>query len=107
MARTIQRFKYEGHPELARPLGALLVRMSVEFLGQAPMAVVPLPLHSARYRERGYDQAALLAVEIARLTKRTLRDDALERTRATTRQVGQTDEERAANVAERSRRRRR
>jgi ComF family protein len=99
VARAVQRFKYEGHPELARPLGALLVARSTEFLRGAPEAVVPLPLHAARYRERGYDQTALLAVEVAKLTRRALRDDALARARATSRQVGHTDEERAANVA--------
>ena len=99
VARAIQRFKYEGHPELARPLGALLVRTSAAFLAAAPEAVVPLPLHATRYRERGYDQTALLAVEVARLGKRELRDDALKRVKPTSRQVGQSDEERAANVA--------
>ncbi len=99
VARAVQRFKYEGHPELARPLGALLVARSVEFLSQAPRFVVPLPLHAARYRERGYDQTALLAVEVAKAGKLSLRDDALTRVRATSRQVGQSDDERAANVA--------
>jgi ComF family protein len=100
VARAIQRFKYEGHPELARPLGALLVERSREFLASAPGAVVPLPLHASRYRERGFDQTALLAVEVARLGKRELRDAWLVRVRATTRQVGQSDDERAANVAD-------
>lgn len=99
VARAVQRFKYEGHPELARPLGALLAVASKDFLAQAPALLVPLPLHAARYRERGYDQTTLLAVEVAKLTKRTLRDDALTRTKATARQVGQDDDERAANVA--------
>lgn len=99
VARAIQRFKYEGHPELARPLGALLLVRSKGFLAEAPNLVVPLPLHAARYRERGYDQTALLAVEVARAGGRTLRDDALTRVKPTARQVGQTDEERAANVA--------
>lgn len=99
VARAVQRFKYEGHPELARPLGALLVSRSLDFLAQAPEVVVPLPLHAARYRERGYDQTALLAVEVAKAGKRKLQDDALTRVNATSRQVGQSDDERAANVA--------
>ncbi len=99
VARAIHRFKYEGHPELARPLGSMLVLGSTVFLKKAPDLVVPIPLHSARYRERGYDQTALLAVEVARLGKRTLHDEALTRVRATSRQVDQSDEEREANVA--------
>lgn len=99
MARAIERFKYEGHPELARPLGSMLVARSSIFLGQAPRLVVPIPLHAARYRERGYDQTALLAVEVARAAKLELRDQALTRVKPTSRQVGQSDEEREANVA--------
>lgn len=99
VARAIQRFKYEGHPELARPLGTMLVAGSKAFLATAPELVVPLPLHAARYRERGYDQTALLAVELARASQRVLRDDALTRVKATARQVGQDDDARAANVA--------
>ena len=99
VARAIQRFKYEGHPELARPLGALLVQRSKGFLAQAPNLVVPLPLHATRYRERGYDQTALLAVEVARGTGFTLRDEALTRVKPTARQVGHSEDERAANVA--------
>ena len=99
VARAIQRFKYEGHPELARPLGSMLVARAKAFLAQAPRLVVPLPLHAARYRERGYDQTALLAVAVARSAGLELRDEALTRVRPTSRQVGQSDEERAANVA--------
>lgn len=99
VARAVQRFKYEGHPELARPLASLLVAGAKAFLASAPTLVVPIPLHAARYRERGYDQTALLAVALAGATQRTLRDDALTRVKATARQVGQEDDARAANVA--------
>lgn len=99
VARAIQRFKYEGHPELARPLASMLVLSSKLFLKQAPELLVPIPLHAARYRERGYDQTALLAVAVAKVAGLKLNDEALTRVKATTRQVGQSDEEREANVA--------
>jgi ComF family protein len=99
VARAIQRFKYEGHPELARPLGSMLVARTQTFLKQAPEFLVPIPLHAARYRERGYDQTALLAVEVARVADLQLRDQALTRVRPTSRQVGQSDAEREENVA--------
>jgi ComF family protein len=57
LAEAIHRLKYEGHCELARPLGVL-------FEGCASPRVdllVPIPLHPRRLRERGFDQARLLA----------------------------------------------
>jgi ComF family protein len=95
----MQRFKYEDHPELARPLGELLARRAAEFLASAPGALVPLPLHDARYRERKYDQTTLLAVTVAKAAGRALRDEVLTRVKATTRQVDLSEAQREANVA--------
>jgi ComF family protein len=98
VARAIHRFKYEDHPELARPLAGLLALKSRSALETLPGALCPLPLHVTRFRERKFDQATLLAAELSRVTQRPLADAWLTRTRATTRQVGLTDEAREANV---------
>jgi ComF family protein len=61
LAEAVHRLKYEGRSDLAAPLGVL-------FAGADPPAadvVAPIPLHSARLRQRGYDQAFLLAREAA------------------------------------------
>jgi len=97
VARAIHRFKYEQRSDLARPLAGLLATTSRDFL-VAPLALVPLPLHTERFRERGYDQATLLSVELATVLKRPLRDDLLTRERATVRQVGLSEDAREANV---------
>lgn len=98
VAKAIHRFKYEDHPELARPLAGLLAVKSGAMLEALPGAVCPLPLHVTRFRERKFDQATLLAAELSKVTKRPLVDGWLTRTRATSRQVGLTDEGREANV---------
>ena len=98
LARAIHRYKYEDHPELARPLGGLLAATSRDFLARAPGALCPIPLHVQRFRERKYDQATLLAVELAKATGRALEDGWLTRARATERQVGLTDAQREQNV---------
>jgi len=93
LAEAIHRLKYEGHEELARPLGAL-------FAGCEPPradVVAPIPLHAARLRDRGYDQAALLAREAGRrfgLPVRSL----LVRVRPTRQQVGLDRTRREENV---------
>jgi ComF family protein len=51
-----------------------------------PELVLPIPLHPRRRRERGYDQAALLARVVARQADRPLRRDVLVRTRYTSQQ---------------------
>lgn len=97
IARAIHQFKYEDHPELARPLAELSARESPSFLSAAPGIVAAVPLHRGRLRQRRYDQAELLAGELARLTGRT-RVQALTRDRATQRQVGLSETDRDANV---------
>lgn len=99
VARAIHRFKYEDQPDLARPLAGLLALKARGFLERAAgAAVCPIPLHAQRFRDRKYDQATLLAAELAKVTKRPLRDGWLERTRATRRQVGLPEDAREANV---------
>jgi ComF family protein len=61
--------------------------------------VVPVPTSKARLRERGYNQAALLASAFARKTDRTAVPDMLLRTRATRTQTALHPGERRANVA--------
>jgi ComF family protein len=52
--------KHGGRKDLARPLGAALAR---RVAGHS--ILVPVPLHPLRRFERGYDQALLLAEEVA------------------------------------------
>lgn len=93
LADAVHRFKYEGREELARGLSAL-------FAGcQPPRAdvVAPIPLHPVRLRQRGYDQAALLAREAARQWSLPVRP-LLRRVRATPQQVGSDRRRREENV---------
>jgi ComF family protein len=99
VARAIHRFKYEDHPELAPALAELLASECRQFLSRAPALLVALPLHDRRFRERKYDQAQLLAGELARATGRQAPVGLLTRARETRRQVGLSESERAHNVA--------
>jgi ComF family protein len=98
VATAIHRFKYGGHAELSRALGQLLVTRSASALKSMPGEICPLPLHEGRYRERGYDQATLLAAEVAKALRRPLGDSFLTRVRATIRQVGLSEGDRDTNV---------
>jgi ComF family protein len=65
VAQAIQRLKFEDAAWVARPL-ASLIRPLVAALRGSVDVVVPVPLHVARLRARGYNQAALLARHAAR-----------------------------------------
>lgn len=57
-------------------------------------AVVPVPLHTARLEQRGYNQALLLAQNVCRHTGLRLMDDALIRLHATDTQLHRDREQR-------------
>lgn len=52
----VHAFKYEGRRSLAGPLGSLMRARGGVVLDGA-VAVVPVPLHASRLRERGFNQA--------------------------------------------------
>lgn len=79
--RLLPRFKF--HHDLAA--GRLLARWMARSLAAAtrPEALIALPLHRARLRTRGYDQALELARPLARALELPLLEGRLRRTRAT------------------------
>lgn len=81
--RLETRYKFSASLAAGRALTALWrERLPPEL----PQAIVPVPLHRSRLRQRGYDQALELARAIARDVRRPLRADVLWRRRATTAQ---------------------
>jgi ComF family protein len=94
---ALHELKYSGERRLARPLGEAIARRWAR-VGQGASVVVPVPVHADRERQRGYDQAALIAGVAAEALKLPcLR--ALERARATVAQFELGRDERAGNVA--------
>lgn len=83
---AIHGFKYRGMRAAAPELGRLLADYleSSSLMGEV---LAPVPLHRHRLRSRGYNQAALLARELGRLTGKRVIEDWLVRTRDTPPQV--------------------
>lgn len=99
----MHRYKYAGEIHFARTFGRLLASTwKDDRLGSQPeWAVVPVPLHGRRQRERGFNQA----LEIAREWIRCSPDDkslklvqALKRVRYTTRQATLDRSDRLGNL---------
>ncbi|HET9146826.1 MAG TPA: ComF family protein [Acetobacteraceae bacterium] len=80
--RLILPFKYSDRPEAALGLARLMARPGAELLRRADI-IVPVPLHRARLRERGYNQAALLARALGRIAGKPVSVDALRRPKRT------------------------
>jgi ComF family protein len=96
---AIHALKYRRVAALAEPLGDALARFWLQSRRSAHM-LVPVPLHPQRRRERGYNQAELLARRIGRAAHLPLRPDALRRVRATTSQMTLDAADRKTNVAD-------
>jgi ComF family protein len=95
---AVHRFKYQGWKRLARPLAELLAeRLSIE--GVSAPWVVPVPLHPSRFRQRGFNQAELLARELQRHLALASPQGGLHRIRATPPQVGHDRRWRLQNVS--------
>ncbi|MEM7688187.1 MAG: ComF family protein [Pseudomonadota bacterium] len=77
------RFKHGGKITLAKLMARMMAgRLNEAKPGEGPL-LIPVPLHRSRLWTRGYNQAALLASELAKLGKGELRVDALERAKRT------------------------
>jgi competence protein ComFC len=95
----IHRFKYDGDYHLRHPLAEwAAVALDDERLRVQPYdAFIPVPLHRARKRERGFNQAEVLASLLARRTGTPLCNE-LQRTRYTTTQTRLDRHERMENL---------
>jgi ComF family protein len=84
LKRTISSLKYDQHPELAVPLGEALARSWIEAaLTENKLAVVPIPLHIDKQKQRGYNQAELISRAFCNLTGDLHQPLGLQRIRAT------------------------
>jgi len=96
---ALHAFKFRGRRGLAAPLGDLLIEaVSGRLPVGLPDLLVPVPLHRRRERERGFNQASLLARRLGRAWSRPVRDDVLIRAVATASQTALAAPARRANV---------
>jgi ComF family protein len=94
--RALHALKYDGERRLAPQLGAAAARRWAR-AGVGGDVLVPVPASPDRVRDRGYDQAALLAIEAGRRLRLPV-SRAVQRTRSTTAQFDLDRAGRAANL---------
>lgn len=93
----IQQLKFNSRLPNARLLGHLLAH-SVRDLPQRPQALLPVPLHKSRMRERGFNQALEIARPVARSLGLPLLTQTCKRTRPTPSQTELSADQRRKNV---------
>jgi ComF family protein len=94
MRGILHHLKYAGRVSLARPLGRQLRQHLVDE-GFRGAVVVPVPLHRARERQRGFNQAELLARHLGLPVARRL----LRRRKNTPSQTGLSRSQRTINLS--------
>jgi ComF family protein len=95
----VHNLKYAGVQSLGIELGRRVGRLLVEN-GTSADAIVPVPLHRKKLRERGYNQAELIAIGISRETGIPVRSDLVRRRKYTKTQTLLSLHERRQNMEE-------
>lgn len=95
----VAALKYDGWTAVAEPMAERIARLSwpPDVVAERSV-IVPVPLSSTRTRERGYNQAALLARGLASRWRLPVVSDLVVRTRATPSQTRLTPSQRSVNV---------
>lgn len=99
LQQAIHLFKFEKRTTLAKPLTQLLMQYIPDDFSIAEYDfILPIPIHKKRLRERGFNQATLLANGIAKITGVPVVTDVLTRYRNTSPQSSLDRETRQTNI---------
>ena len=97
MRDLVHQFKYADARHARVRFGRWLVVAGADLIADCDL-IMPVPMHPRRLLSRRFNQAAILAREVARLEGKAFAPDLLRRTKATRSQIGLTNAERRTNV---------
>lgn len=97
LQQAIQAFKFYNAKNLAAPLSNRLISALAQKQWTFDI-IIPVPLHTDREKNRGYNQAYLLSQQVAQYMNITCQPDYLTRYQNTPHQVGLNASERRENV---------
>jgi len=98
--QLIHEVKYNHRKKMGRFFGRLMARILADEIKPEFDLIVPVPLHTIRYRERGYNQSEALARGFAQERGLFVRTDCLKRVLHTKTQTMLSGKERQDNVRE-------
>lgn len=95
----IHLFKYKSKLSLVKPLSKLMINFAHKFLDMRNVdSIIPVPLHSAKQRQRRFNQAKLLAGDLAGAFSKELQANLLIKIKSGPAQVNLLRTERLKNV---------
>jgi ComF family protein len=98
--KIIHALKYQGYRSLGLRLGELVGKQLFDKIHrEANISLVPIPLHPIKLRERGYNQAALIARGISLVTHTPVEEKIIRRIKNTKTQTQLSAAERQENMA--------
>jgi len=98
ISTLIQTLKYQGNQELAKVLATIAASKLKRHLSKNQKILTAIPLHKNKERNRGFNQASLIAQELASILKLEYQPNLLIRTRDTQSQTKLTRPERFKNL---------
>jgi ComF family protein len=97
VSRLIKDMKYSDRPGLSDVLAPFLA-LALSSMSLSQPLLVPVPLHAAKRRERGYNQSRLLSAGVSRLTGIDIAEGALLKVKNSSPQAGLDGARRADNM---------
>ena len=99
--KIVHSLKYDAMTVFGVELGMRLGKILLAEPGLNELdAVVPIPLHKSKLRERGYNQSESICEGIARVLRRPVAADLIRRSKRTVSQTHLSAEERRSNVGD-------
>lgn len=99
--KLLHKLKYNDHPEIGVRLGFLIGRELIrQKLAEQIDYIIPLPLHPAKERRRGYNQSQKIAEGIAEEIGKPMRGNVIRRVKNTPTQTRMSRQARWKNVAD-------
>ncbi len=94
----LTQFKYHRRLSCGAPLAHAMLQSLRGRTGNMPQALIPVPIHPKRLRERGFNQSLELARPLGQALGIAVLPDVVRRVRATVPQNQLAEDERVANV---------
>jgi ComF family protein len=98
--QLIHLLKYKRHLTLAKYFAFAAINRFNSFKDRSYDAIIPVPLHKVKKRERGYNQSEEIANAVSECIKVPVKTEQLVRIRPTSTQTRMSKEEREMNVGQ-------
>jgi len=99
--KLIHFLKYKEYRSIGHRIGELVAeKIGEKRFNSAKIVAIPIPLHPIKYRERGYNQARLIARGLSQVTGIPNRPNLLKRVKNTKSQTKLSKKERKNNMAD-------